>query len=233
MDDDVGPATKRLKSDLKAKQNGVKKERSSKPAKTPKRRNVRSESIANSTMDSADRRKSGRSLSLKQTYADRDSSDDDKEMWDGAAEWDYFDEDGNLIAPPEEQGKSESDDRQDSTVGESPPFSNKQEDLGPLAQDAEDVDESEDMPTKRNGTTTKSKAGRTASQSKQTSNTNTSAKASSTAVREQLAPRRQVGKSETAAKSKGQTTKSTVLSKAKGKGKAKVKKDIYEMDTSD
>ena len=216
-----------MKADSRAKDSGGKK-KSTKLAKTPKRRNTRSESVATSTIDSADRRKSGRSLSLKQSYADRDSSDDDKEMWDGADEWDYFDDDMNPIPAPEEQEESESGEGQESAE-KSPQSVKKQGNAKPTSSGSEDEDISDRTPRK-NGAVTISKAKRVMSGSKRMGKP-TGSKVLSTTAKEKPASRRPTDSP--IAKGKAQTAKSTVLSKPKGKGRVQAKKDIYDMDTSD
>merc|ERR1711964_94105 len=59
---------------------------------------------------SVDRRKSGRAASARKSYADRDDSDDDKEMWHGVAEWEYTNEDGTRIARPATESEAEDED---------------------------------------------------------------------------------------------------------------------------
>ncbi|KAI0999777.1 Sister chromatid cohesion protein [Podosphaera aphanis] len=63
-----------------------KKERPVKEKRTPKRRNERQLAVS----PSSERRRSGRSTNERKIYEERDSSEDDEEMWEGVAEWDYM-----------------------------------------------------------------------------------------------------------------------------------------------
>ncbi|OTA66456.1 hypothetical protein K449DRAFT_325916 [Hypoxylon sp. EC38] len=55
--------------------------------------------------DSAERRRSGRSKK-NSSYIERDSSEDDEDMLEGVAEWDYYDKEGNRV-PDDDQDSSE------------------------------------------------------------------------------------------------------------------------------
>ncbi|KAI8959150.1 armadillo-type protein [Daldinia sp. FL1419] len=63
------------------------------------------------TTDSADRRRSGRSKK-NSSYIERDSSEDDEDMLEGVAEWDYYDNKGNPVHD-EDQDSSELSDLQE------------------------------------------------------------------------------------------------------------------------
>ncbi|ORY59087.1 armadillo-type protein [Pseudomassariella vexata] len=57
--------------------------------------------------DSADRRRSGRSK-RNSTYVERDSSEDDEDMLEGVARWEYYDSDGNPVKNDDEDEDDES-----------------------------------------------------------------------------------------------------------------------------
>lgn len=64
--------------------------------KTPKTKKPK-QGTSTPTSSPGERRKSGRGTSAKKTYEERDSSEDEKELWDGVASWEY--EDGRIEKP--------------------------------------------------------------------------------------------------------------------------------------
>ncbi|PQE32263.1 hypothetical protein CJF32_00001018 [Rutstroemia sp. NJR-2017a WRK4] len=93
--------------------------RKPKVARTPK---PKKEKVFRTPIDSADRRRSGRDKSAKKSYIDRDDSEDDEEMWDGVAKWDYYDEEGNLtrVEGAEDEEDEEGEENEDEEVEEKP-----------------------------------------------------------------------------------------------------------------
>ncbi|RYP55559.1 hypothetical protein DL770_010900 [Monosporascus sp. CRB-9-2] len=57
-------------------------------------------------VDSAERRRSGRTRKSS-TYVERDDSEDDEDMLEGVAEWEYYDSEGNKVAEEGEEDDSE------------------------------------------------------------------------------------------------------------------------------
>ncbi|TVY54635.1 Sister chromatid cohesion protein pds5 [Lachnellula cervina] len=97
-DDDAHPA-KKHNSDAKPKSSrnpAIKKEKPAKVVKTPKTKKPK-QGTSTPTSSPGERRKSGRGTSAKKTYEERDSSEDEKELWDGVASWEY--EDGRIEKP--------------------------------------------------------------------------------------------------------------------------------------
>lgn len=86
--------------------------RSTAKAKTPSKKSATKASrskkatASSPTMDSADRRRSGRSKK-NSSYIERDSSEDDEDMLAGVAEWDYYDDSGKPVQDDEEQDSSD------------------------------------------------------------------------------------------------------------------------------
>ncbi|KAM3083145.1 Sister chromatid cohesion protein pds5 [Clarireedia jacksonii] len=94
LDESALPSAKKQKSSEHSRSHSkAAVSRKPKVAKTPK---AKKEKAPRTPIDSGDRRRSGRDRSAKKSYVDRDDSEDDEEMWDGVAKWDYYDEDGNL-----------------------------------------------------------------------------------------------------------------------------------------
>ncbi|KAJ0166467.1 Sister chromatid cohesion protein pds5 [Colletotrichum tanaceti] len=101
--------TPRVKEPKAPKEPKVKKQKVKKPAKVKTRR-------PESDIPPENRRRSGRATRVSQ-YTERDSSDDDREMWDGVSKWQYVDgepedesddEDSSSVlseAPDEENGE--------------------------------------------------------------------------------------------------------------------------------
>ncbi|ESZ92150.1 hypothetical protein SBOR_7467 [Sclerotinia borealis F-4128] len=99
MDDSSLPATKKQKSEGRPKSTAPKKERVAKSSKPKKFKEPRTPAIG-----SAERRKSERGASARNSYMDRDDSEDENEMLEGVSKWEYFDEDGNKV---ESEGENE------------------------------------------------------------------------------------------------------------------------------
>ncbi|KAI1771370.1 armadillo-type protein [Hypoxylon cercidicola] len=111
---------------------------------------------SSSPIDSADRRRSGRSKK-NSSYIERDSSEDDEDMLEGVAEWDYYDktgkpveddEDSSDLSEPDEEPEPMKEDK----IEEAPGGDDESE----LSDIDEDEDEDEDeapvpSPPKANG----------------------------------------------------------------------------------
>ncbi|KAI4860259.1 armadillo-type protein [Hypoxylon rubiginosum] len=107
---DGQPAQKKVRTAVSKPAARVKS--ASKVAKTPSKRPATKSTKASSRskkatasssppIDSADRRRSGRSKKSS-TYIERDSSEDDEDMLAGVAEWDYYDNKGNPVGDDED-----------------------------------------------------------------------------------------------------------------------------------
>ncbi|KAI1637170.1 armadillo-type protein [Biscogniauxia mediterranea] len=84
--------------------------------------------------ESADRRRSGR-VTKNSSYIERDSDDDDEDMLDGVAKWEYYDEKGKVI--------DDEDEEEDEEDGSSA-LSDVDEGNDAMEEDGEDEDEDED-----------------------------------------------------------------------------------------
>lgn len=97
--DEDGNPTKKLKSESKLRSARTPTSKATREKKAPRlKKRSSSESLNTPAPSSADRRRSGRGASTKKSYADRDDSEDDEEMMDGVAQWEYVDEDGDSDA---------------------------------------------------------------------------------------------------------------------------------------
>ncbi|CZT03551.1 related to SPO76 protein [Rhynchosporium agropyri] len=109
--DHDGRPAKKVKSEPKSRPVKIpapKKEKVIREKKTPKPKKASTRQFSTPDPSLTDRRKSGRASSAKKNYADRDDSDDDKEMWDGVTKWEYFEKDGlTRVAPPEAASDAE------------------------------------------------------------------------------------------------------------------------------
>ncbi|EPQ65699.1 Bgt-2565 [Blumeria graminis f. sp. tritici] len=88
--DDLVPSNlpKKMKPDKSIQTTPVKKERQMNgKKKTPR---PRKERLAPQILNTEERRRSGRSTKERKGYEERDSSEDDEEMWEGVAEWEYI-----------------------------------------------------------------------------------------------------------------------------------------------
>jgi sister-chromatid-cohesion protein PDS5 len=197
---------------------------------------------------SAERRKSGRSASKRKSYADRDDSEDDKEMWNGVAQWEFI--------PDGKNGRKRllSEEREVET-----PESEAAEEEEPATPEPEDVEEEEEReatpsPPKSNGrkTTRKAPAARKAKSpiasaksppAKSSPVKSSAVKPSAVKQPERKGPASKVVKQKQKAKSPlvVKKLKAAVAEKpvAKGRGRSgkgkKVEKvkDIFDMDESE
>ncbi|KAL3419137.1 spo76 protein [Phlyctema vagabunda] len=116
--DDAHPPSKKQRADRTklASRPSVKKDRPTKP-KTPAKPKKAKRSPTSTPIDSANRRRSGRGTASKTTYVDRDSSEDDEEMLDGVAQWEYLDK--NVESGSEnENEESDAEEKQDASMGD-------------------------------------------------------------------------------------------------------------------
>ncbi|KAI1090875.1 armadillo-type protein [Rostrohypoxylon terebratum] len=107
--------------------------------------------------DSADRRRSGRSKK-NSSYIERDSSEDDEDMLDGVAEWDYYDNNGDRIQndDPDSSELSEPEDEEEEPApaeeneeAEAP--EDEESELSDLEEDQEEEPAPQSPPPKSNG----------------------------------------------------------------------------------
>jgi sister-chromatid-cohesion protein PDS5 len=103
MDERHEPPTKKVKMPIrKDKPAGSSSSRPKppKPAVTSSKKKAKAAKPRKSSPldDNAERRRSGRSHKVSK-YTERDSSEDDEEMLDGVAEWDYYDRQGKSVTP--------------------------------------------------------------------------------------------------------------------------------------
>jgi sister-chromatid-cohesion protein PDS5 len=162
---------------------------------------------------SVDRRRSNRGASAKKSYADRDDSEDDEEMWDGVAQWEYI-KDSEIGEGRSDVEDSEPEVEPEDIVEE--PEDGKHDSLDLDPDEVEEEAALTPLPARKIGRPTKA----------------TPSKPSPAAKVVQPKP-----KPKSAAlvvgKGKGKQTKlvSEKLSSTKGKGKAKEKvKDVFDMD---
>jgi len=126
-----------------------------KERKTPKpKKQRRSDDPSTPAASSVDRRKSGRGASAAKIYRDRDDSEDDEEMMEGVAEWEYLD--------GEESGSDavETDDEDDKAVSPSKGKDDTPEISPELEQESELEEEPEPTLPKSDGKATKGKLSR-------------------------------------------------------------------------
>ncbi|KAI1467007.1 armadillo-type protein [Daldinia caldariorum] len=111
---DGQPASKKVRTTVS--KTATKPRATPKVAKTskkvkPAKSSSKSKKVAASASpaaDSADRRRSGRSRK-NSSYIERDSSEDDEDMLEGVAEWDYYDAKGNPVQDDNEDSSELSD----------------------------------------------------------------------------------------------------------------------------
>ncbi|KAI1261154.1 armadillo-type protein [Xylariaceae sp. FL1019] len=77
---------------------------STKTASKPKRPKKPAASSSSPAPEAANRRRSGRAK-VNSSYIERDDSDDDDDMLDGVAKWQYYDKDGKLIENEEDESE--------------------------------------------------------------------------------------------------------------------------------
>lgn len=109
-DDGEQPVTKKAKAESKPAK-APRKEKPAREKKTPAkpRKSKRDDSASPQSTPAAssvDRRRSGRGASARKSYADRDDSEDDEEMWEGVAEWEYLDENGRKRPVANDKGET-------------------------------------------------------------------------------------------------------------------------------
>ncbi|KAG9245402.1 armadillo-type protein [Calycina marina] len=88
-DEDGQPSAKKAKTSKSMPRTSVAKP---KDRNAPKAKNRKSDDYSTSAAISTNRRQSGRGASSKKVYKDRDSSEDEEEMLEGVAEWEYIHE---------------------------------------------------------------------------------------------------------------------------------------------
>ncbi|KAI5863107.1 armadillo-type protein [Durotheca rogersii] len=109
---------------------------SKKSAKSSKSSEKKKSAASSSAADSADRRRSGRSRN-NSSYIERDSSEDDEDMLEGVAEWEYYDDKGEII-------ENENDDSSElSEPEEEEPEAASDDDKMEAPEEEEDEDEDE------------------------------------------------------------------------------------------
>lgn len=85
------------------------------PAKKAKKRNEDDFEAPTSSVVESARRRSVRGSAAKAAYADRDSSDDDEEMWQGVSKWEY---DDGRIEPDDADDASEASEDEDEPMAD-------------------------------------------------------------------------------------------------------------------
>lgn len=157
------PAQKKVRTTVpkpsaKVKTPKVAKSSSKRPAVKSTKTSLRSKKAPTSSPapDSADRRRSGRSKK-NSSYIERDSSEDDEDMLDGVAEWDYYDKNGDRIQnddadsselsePEEEEEPAPAEENEEAEEPE-----DKESELSELEEDQEEEPTPQSPPPKSNG----------------------------------------------------------------------------------
>ncbi|KAI0902442.1 armadillo-type protein [Annulohypoxylon nitens] len=156
------PAQKKVRTTVpkpsaKVKTPKVAKSSSKRPAVKSTKTSSRSKKAPTSSPapDSADRRRSGRSKK-NSSYIERDSSEDDEDMLDGVAEWDYYDKNGDRIqnddadsselSEPEEEEPAPAEENEEAEEPE-----DKGSELSDLEEDQEEEPTPQSPPPKSNG----------------------------------------------------------------------------------
>jgi sister-chromatid-cohesion protein PDS5 len=204
----------------------AKKEKVVKEKKPPKAKKSRTSDVLSTPVPSSvDRRKSGRSASARKSYADRDSSDDDEEMLEGVASWEYENGSGAEDAPEGSDAESEVEEEVEKEA--TPEVDEVEEEPEPapdLEPEKEAEDEVEPTPPRSNGKKTpRSSARKPAAKAAPKSPAKPAPKAALSRVTKSK-------KDSPAVKSKGKAPIAKANIKWKGKSKAK---DIFDMDESD
>ncbi|RDW65218.1 hypothetical protein BP5796_09910 [Coleophoma crateriformis] len=107
-EDDGEPKAKKQKAERQKTDKTNAKRKMAKPKTPAKPKKVKSSKFSTPVDSSIDRRRSGRgAASASKAYADRDSSEDDEEMLDGVAVWDYGSDSGEESESGEEGTGSE------------------------------------------------------------------------------------------------------------------------------
>ncbi|KAI0023124.1 armadillo-type protein [Xylariomycetidae sp. FL0641] len=141
----------RAKSASKASKSSSKRP-AIKSSKHPGRSRKSKASSTSPAPESANRRRSGRATA-NSSYIERDSSEDDEDMLEGVAEWDYYDDDGKVVHDENEDDESELSEVEDgdeamdeggkSDVSDPPEEEQQADDSNDNAQD-EDQEEAAD-----------------------------------------------------------------------------------------
>lgn len=90
--------------------------------------------------DSADRRRSGRSKK-NSSYIERDSSEDDEDMLEGVAEWDYYDKEGNRVQDDDQDSSELSEPDEEHVAADE----EGKEEKVPTAEEGQDESELSDI----------------------------------------------------------------------------------------
>ncbi|KAI1104252.1 armadillo-type protein [Jackrogersella minutella] len=172
------PAQKKVRTTVpkaaaKVKTPKVAKTPSKRPAVKSSKTSSRSKKAPASSPapDSADRRRSGRSKKSS-TYVERDSSEDDEDMLEGVAEWDYYDGRGNRVGDDDDDssGLSEPEEEpapaDEEAEAEEAPEEDKESELSDIEEDEEAPAPPSSPPKAANG-----RRGRAAASSPTTSKT--------------------------------------------------------------
>ncbi|KAI1376681.1 armadillo-type protein [Hypoxylon crocopeplum] len=152
--------------------------------KTPSR-SKRGATSSSPAVDSADRRRSGRSKK-NSTYIERDSSEDDEDMLEGVAAWDYYDHRGNRMQ--DDQDSSELSDVEDEPApadeedqGEAVGGEQEEDsELSNVEEDEEEAPSSPPPPPKTNGRSRRAAAASPASSKAKSQASRPAVKASAT-----------------------------------------------------
>ncbi|KAI0386243.1 armadillo-type protein [Hypomontagnella monticulosa] len=158
-------------------------------------------------MDSADRRRSGRSKK-NSSYIERDSSEDDEDMLEGVAEWDYYDEKGNPVQD-DDQDSSDLSELDEAEPADEPQQTDKPEEESELSdveeQEQEEPEEAQPSPPQR----TNGRRGRGAAPPAPKSKASSPKPAAKASATKGKSPAASKAKSKPAPKAKAAPTRST------------------------
>ncbi|PVH74836.1 hypothetical protein DL98DRAFT_537088 [Cadophora sp. DSE1049] len=256
-DDHEGRPAKKVKTEPKSRPVKVpapKKEKVIREKKTPKPKKSSAGVFSTPDPSSVDRRKSGRAASARKSYADRDDSEDDKEMWDGVAEWEYLSKDGSAkprIARPETDSEAEAEDamevddeaeeepeepEEEKGATPEPEAEEEESSLSPELEPEPEEEEGEPTPPASNGK--RSLPSRSSGRKQAPVPTSSAAASPVKATRAKATPKAKAkpkAKSPVAVKAAAKPKAKAPAAKGKkaGKGKAAKEKDIFDMDESD
>ncbi|KAE9367312.1 hypothetical protein N431DRAFT_349340 [Stipitochalara longipes BDJ] len=238
QDPDSHP-TKKVKSEPKPKA-----PKASKPAKEPK--TPKPAKKKRPAPSSAERRTSRRGASARKSYADRDDSEDDEEMWDGVAEWEYLsgseaERDRELAASAKKARIRDSDSDgeasgPDQVMQDAPEVQTPEPE--PDAEEEEEEEEEEEVaPPQSNGRKSRTSTAKKSPKKAVAAPSPRKAPTPKTKVKKAKSPVVEKRGGKKAVEKKEKEKEKEVVSKkgrGKGKGKEKVKeKDIWDMDESD
>ncbi|SPO02847.1 related to SPO76 protein [Cephalotrichum gorgonifer] len=91
VDERAEPSSKRTKTLVSREKKTTEKSKKKAPARAAKPKKAAKPKWASPDVPAADRRRSSRGTKASTKYTERDSSEDDEEMLDGVAEWEYLD----------------------------------------------------------------------------------------------------------------------------------------------